>query len=104
MLDTDKWCYVSQVSAGDLHAFDSLNLSPLAKVPPTSQSPMKPFDFKYEVIGCLKTSYVILICVDLKVAIEISVDHQTVLKPSTLLKMKVHPNLCQNVAMLRFRN
>jgi len=55
-----------KVSAGDLHAFDSLNLSPLAKV-----------------------------------AIEISVDHQTVLKPSALLKMKVHPNLCQNVAMLR---
>ena len=60
--------------------------------------------FKYKVIACVKTSYVALICVDLKVAIEISVDHQTILKPSALLKMKVHPNLCQNVAMLRFRN
>ena len=31
--------------------------------------------FKYKVIACVKTSYVALICVDLKVAIEISVDH-----------------------------
>ena len=28
-------------------------------------------------------------------------DHQTILKPSALLKMKVHPKLCQNVAILR---
>ena len=43
----------------------------------------------------------ILVGFCLKVGIEISVDHQTILKPSALLKMKVHPKLCQNVAILR---
>ena len=37
----------------------------------------------------------------LQVAIDISVDRQTVLKPSALLKLQVHPNLNQNVAILR---
>ena len=55
-----------KVSAGNLHAFDSPNLAPLAKA-----------------------------------GINIDVDYQNILKPVVLTKLRVEPNLCRHVAILR---
>ena len=85
-----KMTTVVQVSAGDLHAFDSPNLNPLVKVKLVAPRIVKECKYRLLWLQCL-----------FQVGIDIVVDRQTVMKPTNQGKLMVHSNLNKNVAILR---